>query len=140
MDMVALNEGKPSLLDWMLRVTSGANNMFIKLYTNDVTPDDTFVYADFTGATFTGSDQITLTRSNWEPAFVAPDTGYIEYDPYPSWTNTGGGTETCYGWFCWIDGTSIAVFAQRFDTPRVMALGATENLYPFRIALETLVP
>jgi len=138
MDMVVLNEGKPSLLDWMLRTTGG--ELRVRMFTNDITPVDTNVYADFTQATFDGSAALLLPRTGWAAAYTDPDTAYIEFDPFPNWTKVDAGSETCYGWVAWVEGTTTAVFAQRFDTPRVMTVGSTENLDPFIIALETLVP
>jgi len=135
--MVAPDEGKPILLDAMMRLAF-SSNFFIKLFTDDITPDNDSVFADFTGATFTGSDAITLTRGSFDAAFATAGVGYIEYPTPPTWVCSGAGPETCYGWYMWVDGTSLVVFAQRFDTPRVMDTGATESLTPFVIALQPI--
>lgn len=137
--MVAPNEGKTYLLDWMIRTNGSAPNLSIQLFTNDFTPDNDSVLADFDLATFTGADPLTLTRSAWDAPFVASDVAYIEYPTPPTWVCSGGGPQTCYGWVAWEQAGSHVVFAQRFDASRVMDAGATESLVPFVIALQPIV-
>lgn len=138
MDMVCPNEGKARVLALIFGADSATPaGVFVKLYKNDYTPDDDSTDADFDGATFGGSDRITLDPVDWDAPVVVSDVGQIDSIDPPSWTCTSGGPETVYGWWMIDQATSAVLFAQRFDTPRVMSVGATEVLTPFRIKAKT---
>lgn len=136
--MVIPNEGKPFWLDRAVQSPAFlSSNTVVRLFVNDITPDDDTVFASFTPASFTGSDPITLGNANWSGAAVAADVAESTYTPAPDWTNTGVTTETAYGWFLSIETADVCVAAQRFDTPRVMSPGAEEVLDPFTFKLKT---
>lgn len=138
MNMVAPDEGKLELLDWLFRVdASDAFPLQLALFTNDYTPVDDSTLDSFTQAEFTGGDPIAIERDEFGPAAIVSHVAYITRSPAPSWTCTAGSSETCYGWVLYDNNTGHAILAQRFDVARVMSVGATETLDPFKIALKS---
>lgn len=140
MNMVIPNEGKLRLSQWMLREENASfGNMEVELYTNNYTPVDSSTFADFTPATFTGSDPIPVTRAEWGTPSIISNVAYTTLPTAPEWTCTGGGPQTCYGWVLYDVADNTVIAAQRFDSARVMDTGAVEALDPFRFGLKTLV-
>jgi len=137
--MVVPNEGKLKLLEWAFQSDAVTlPGLFVALYTNNYTPVPGSTFGDFTPATFTGSAPIPIARADWDAPAIVSDIGYIEQPDPPAWTCSGAGPETCYGWYCYTDDDDTVLLAQKFDTPRVMSVGSTEALDPFKIALKTL--
>lgn len=139
MNMVIPDEGKLLLAEWMLVTeASSFGDMEVVMYTNNYTPVDGSTSTDFTPATFTGGDPILITRAEWDAPTLVSHVAYVALPSPPTWTCTGAGPETCYGWVLYDVSTSTVIAAQRFDTARVMDTGAVEALDPFRIGLQTL--
>lgn len=137
-NMVIPNEGKIKLLDWAMCVNSGGVEDFsLFLYTNNYTPVDTSTLADFTAATFTGGAAISITRASLPTPTISSNIAITTRATSPSWTNTGGTTETAYGWVLKSATSGKVIAAQKFDTARTMSPGATETLDPFQFSLKT---
>lgn len=138
-NMVIPNEGKLLWLQWMVKTEDADfGDTAVVLYSNDYTPIAASVYASFTHATFTGSSPVAIERGYYVDPSLTGDVAYIGLDDPPSWTCSGAGPQTCYGWLLYDVTTSTALAAQRFAAPRVMDVGATESLDPFKIGLQTL--
>jgi hypothetical protein len=130
MNQVILNEGKKYFAK---RCFDGsvAEALDIVLYTNNYTPVDASVLANFTLATFTGSAPVNVATTDWGAPAIVANVAEITATPVPSWTNTGATTELCYGWVAVGAVSGLAYFAQRFDAARNMTPGSTESLDPF---------
>ena len=134
--MVIPNDGK--LLHLMRALTSTTpEDWEVQLYSNNYTPVDTSVPADFTAATFTGAGVWTIAVADWSSPVIVSDVAEMSAVPFPEWTCTAGASQTVYGWFAVGANSGDVLAAQRFDTARVMSVGATEQLDPFTIRLKT---
>ena len=69
-------------------------NLVLKLYSNNITPSDTDTAGTYTESVFTGYSAITLTGASWGAA----SGGSIAY-AQQTFTCSGAGSETCYGYF-----------------------------------------
>ena len=92
-------------------------DLTIKLYTNDYTPVDTSIPADFTEATGGGYVSKTMTNGSWviTPANDPSDAIYPEL----IWTFTGPltGNPSIYGYFI-VDDNNTLIFAEKFAVAR----------------------
>jgi hypothetical protein len=139
MNMVIPDVGKELLITWMLQLESGSfGDMKIALFQNNITPDDASVFGDFTPAAFTGSTPVDIARADWSGPTLVSHVAYMTLPTAPQWVCTGAGPETCYGWYLYEVASNTVVAAQLFDAPRVMDVGATEKLDPFKIGFKTL--
>ena len=134
--MVIPDEGKQYWLDVALGIAT-AEDFNVQLYTNNYTPVDGTTATDFTAATFTGSGAFVVAPGYFSASVIVANVAESDAVPFPTWTNSGATTETCYGWYAVSDISGVVVAAQRFDNARVMSPGATEDLDPFRIKLKT---
>ncbi len=138
MNMVIPNEGKLLLLAWAIRDdTAALGGYIVGLYSNNYTPVNGSILADFTAATFTGYAQVSLQRNYFLAPIILSNVAYITSAVTPIYDCTGGSPETIYGWYMADATLTHVVAAQRFDVPRVMSVGTEEALDPFRIALKT---
>jgi hypothetical protein len=138
MNMVIPNEGKLLLLAWAIRDdTLFVGGYIVGLYSNNYTPVNSSVLADFTTASFTGYSVVPLARLDFAPPVILSNVAYITSSVTPIYDCTGGAPETIYGWFMADASLTHVIAAQRFDVPRVMSTGTEEALDPFRIALKT---
>lgn len=139
MNMVIPDQGKLLWLNWMLPSDgSDQENFSVRLFQNNITPDADSVLGDFTIATFTGYASVPVDRSDFGGTFISAHVAYSDSAVVPTYTCTGGSAQTVYGWYMVATISNVVVAAQRFDSPRSMAPGATEALDPFTMALQTL--
>jgi len=137
MNMVIPNEGKQLILDELFRLTTSRESFVCDLFSSNTTVGNASTGADFTIATFTGYAQVSISRSGWNAATVVSNEGNISATTAPSFTCTGGSSQTVYGWIL-RGATSGKIYAgQNFDVARVMSAGATESLNPFTIKDKT---
>ena len=89
-----------------------SKDLTLKLFVNDVTPDDTYVAGDLTEAADGGYAAKTLTNGSWTVSKVSN----IEQAAYAqqTWTFTGAlnGGATVYGWYI-VDDDGTLIFAER---------------------------
>jgi hypothetical protein len=138
MNMVIPNEGKELLLYWALGTDgSDLEDFILRLYKNDYTPVDGSSGANFTVSDFDGYMDLPILRANFDPVAIVANVAEIEYDTVPEFVCTGGAAQNAYGWYLLGDTSGKVIAAQRFDSPRSMAPGATERLDPFKIKLKT---
>lgn len=89
----------------------------LKLYVNDVSPDENSVAAQFTEPTYTGYADVPLVMNNAsvnDQGVVGSQSNLCSFRV----TSTGG-TDLVYGFFVVTDG-GILVSATRFETPQPM--------------------
>jgi hypothetical protein len=109
----------------------------VSLYTNNYTPVDGSVTANFTEATFAGYVPRVLSNGSMDNSTIVADVAVGHFGSAPTYTCTGGSPQTVYGWFLTGDSSGLTYLAQKFDTPRVMNTGAVEALDPFNVKLKT---
>lgn len=125
MALIAANEGELTLLGWMLRDTSVTDGVHVHLYTNDYTPLATSTVASFTEATFTGYADVTLSRATWGAPSTVSGKASSTYGTDPTFTCSGGASQTCYGYYVTTVDDATLLWAERFDTSRTIASGET---------------
>ena len=132
MPLVVPNEGELVLLDYMLKDTSVTADYILRLFQNDVTPDQSASDGTFTEATFTDYTSKTLGRATWNAAVTnGSNKAESSYGSSPqSWT-CGATGNTIYGY--WVETTDVTptiLWAERFATSRVLADGDVLNITP----------
>lgn len=140
MALVLPNQGLPSLLDWMIRHTGGdPPDLVMTLFTNNLTPTQTTVFADLVRATFGGFSERVLTRSGWTVPVISSGKSVSTWGTTPyTWTCTSD-PETLYGWAAYDPGPMQLVIVERFDSPRPVTVGNPFGLLP-RLTLTTEPP
>jgi len=130
--LVIPTQGAELLLRFMFgQADPVADGWSIVMYENDYTPLPSSVFADFTFASFPGGDPIGLDLSGWGDYTVVSDRVKASYIPsfIPQWTN-GGSTTTVYGYLVYDATETKVLFAERFDTPRVLNPAGSITIYP----------
>lgn len=131
MALVTPNAGELQLLNKMLKAAlTSDENYILKLFQNDVTPDETFVPASMTEANFTNYVAKTLTRAGWNSAVTVTGSAVSSYGSVPQTWTCGTTGNSIYGY--WVEGASsgVVLWAERFTTTRVMVSGDVLNLTP----------
>lgn len=138
MNMVIPNAGKQKWLAWALADDGTTLEEFtVELYQNDYTPVDGSLLANFTPADFTGYAAVFLARSGFSAPVIVANVAESTHVTVPEYECTGGSPQTVYGWVMYGSTSNVAVAAQRFDSPRVMASGSVERLDPFKLKLKS---
>lgn len=136
--MVIPNEGKLLWLYWAIGTDgSDLEDFVVDMFSNNETVDDASTGADFTIATFTGYAQVAVARADFGSPSIVSNIANINDPTFPEFTCTGGSPQTCYGWLMRGATSGTIVAGANFDTPRVMAPGATEQLDPFTYKFKT---
>lgn len=136
--MVIPDEGKLKWLYWALCTAGGDLEDFtLRLFQNNITPDDDTVLADFTEATFGGYAAVAITRAAMGAPAISSHVAYSTKSVAPVFTCTSGSAQTVYGWYLESNTSHKCVATQRFDAARSMSPGATESIDPFKIGLKT---
>lgn len=90
------NQGEQDAIEAFLNI-SPAEDLVLKLYKNDKTPDDADTEADYTEADFVGYDAIPLSPTEWD---VTPGDPCVAVQPVQSFISTAGGqSQNVYGYF-----------------------------------------
>lgn len=137
--MVIPDEGKTVALKCLLRggFAASAEDWNVQLYKNDYTPVDDSTVGDFTAADFAGSGVFTVLQSGWiDPTIISHVAASLN-DSAPAWTSSDAAPQTVYGWFAVGADSGVVRAAQRFDVPRTIYNGDTEQLNPFTVRLKT---
>lgn len=137
MNMVIPNEGKQLILDELFRLATTRESFVLDLFQSNTTVVDASTGADFTIATFTGYAQVAISRGSFSAATIVSNVGQIDKTSAPTFTCSGGSSQTVYGWILRGATSGIIYAGQNFDTPRVMAPTAVEAIDPFRIKSKT---
>jgi len=110
--MPIVNGGEDIAIEYLVNKDS-PENLVLKLFKNDVTPDESTVIGDLTEADFTGYSSQTLTGSSWSAASSGA-TSYAEQ----SFTSSADQTaQTVYGWYLERATGGELVAADRFSSP-----------------------
>ncbi len=119
MSLIVPDEGEVAMLD-MLVNGDGMAGLHLRLYQNNLTPDQDTVLADFTEATFSGYAEDS-------PSFGAAATvshkGKIVDTAARDFTHSSGGTSnTVYGYYLVNAPDTKVLWAERFSSPQVVAV------------------
>lgn len=127
--LVLSNVGELELLDKMLKDALAVDeNYTLKLFTNNVIPDQSSVAGTFTEATFSGYVAKTLVRSGWSAATTVSNKAQSSYSQQ-SWT-CGLTGDTIYGYYVIGETSTVLLWAERFASPRIVANTDILNVIP----------
>lgn len=99
--------GENLILEMLVNKTA-AQNLVLKLYSNNITPSDTDTAGTYTESTFTGYVAINLVGGTWGAA----SGGSIAY-AQQTFTCSGAGSENCYGYYIIQVTSTILVWSER---------------------------
>ena len=125
MALLVPDVGEVLLLSYALdKVVPG--NVFLRLFTNNYTPVEGSVYADFTEATVDGYAEIELEGNDWT---IATSTG-VTTATFAQQTFTFTAASTNYGYYVVNNAKNQVLWAERFsDAPHVIPSGGgTEKI------------
>ena len=132
MPLIVPDAGELFLLDTLLKKALSATSeaQILKLYTNNVTPNSSFVVGSLVEATFTNYAARTLTRSGWSAAVSVSNKAESSYGTTQSWT-CGSTGQTVNGYYVQSNGSgSQVLWAELFTTARTLASGDILNITP----------
>lgn len=107
-------------------VTLSDTGVYLRLFTNNVTPDPSFTLASFTEATFAGYAAKDLDGL-WGPVNKVIDGEYRSQLPVQTFTGGVGANQTVYGWY--IEGGGDLYLSCRFTAPIVVNNGTSFQVY-----------
>ena len=114
-------------------------DFWIELFQSNTTVAYGSVLSDFTLADFSGYSHFSFERSFFEGVGVTSgDRVVTQTTTFPTFSCTGGGGQTVYGFLAVGKDSGEVWFGQNFDTPRLMTNGASETLNPFDVYCKTL--
>jgi len=131
MPIIVPNEGAPILLQLSLGVDPGVSpGMSVHLFVNDYTPNYGTHVADMTEPTWSGYSGQSLDPTLFGIPTIISNRASITYNPGTpnEWTSGGPSPQTVYGYWIQSDDATVALFAERFATPRTVNPGDTLDL------------
>ena len=121
--------GKIFWLKRALYSSAAAEDLTLKLYSNNYTPIDASDVGDFTEASFTGYTSRTLTSSQsgstWAEPLTTGGVGYSTYQTTQTWTATSD--ETIYGWYLVGATSGTLAMAEKFPGSGFPLIGASST-------------
>ena len=128
MALTVPNEGEAQMLAWI-----AAQNLQVKLFSNDVTPSETDTAANYTEVSGGGYAAKSLTSSDWT---VTPGSPSSMTSTPQTWTFTAG-VGSIYGYFVVAAATGKLLWAERFTgAPFVMANNGDQIKATLNLTLE----
>jgi hypothetical protein len=101
--------GENLALEMIVNKTA-AQNLVLKLYSNNITPAEGDTAATYTEATFAGYVAKTLTGATWNAAAA----GSIAYSAAQTFTRSStGANETIYGYFVIQTTSTVLLYSER---------------------------
>lgn len=111
MTLVLPNQGEQITLEAMVGKTAG-QNLVLRLFKSNTTPDESTTEATVTEADFTGYSAITLTAASW--SYTAGDPGTIAYAQQTFTSSAGSQSQAVYGYYLTQVTSGKLVWAERF--------------------------
>jgi len=101
--------GENKALEMIVNKTA-AENLVLKLYSNNITPAEGDTAATYTEATFAGYAAKTLTGATWNAAA----SGSIAYSAAQTFTRTStGAAENIYGYYVIQTTSTVLIYSER---------------------------
>lgn len=117
MTIVIPNASEVDLLKFMLGF-SAPSNQVLRLFVNNVTPDDTFVASGLTEMATLGYSSKALTMASWSVAAgTAGNPGTATY-AQQTWTFTAGTLVNVYGYYYTDTSSGRLLGAEKFLSPK----------------------
>lgn len=104
---------------------TAAQNLVLRLYSNNITPSDTDTAGTYTEATFAGYSAITLTGGSWNAA----SGGSISYGSQQTFTRSSTGTlENIYGYYVTQAVSGLLVYSERDGAAPFAVTNSGDNI------------
>lgn len=110
MTLVVPNQGEQIALEALVGKTAG-QNLVLRLFKSNTTPDESTTEASLTEADFTGYAAITLTAASW--VYAAGDPGALSY-AQQTFVSTAVQSQSVYGYYLTQVSSGKLVWAERF--------------------------
>jgi hypothetical protein len=97
-------------------------NLVMRLCTNNVTPTETSVLADFTEATFTGYDEVVTDPADWGVSIVdvgGDDHVVAEHPEIEFVSSAGSQNQTIYCAYLATETSGILIAANRYESGQI---------------------
>ena len=120
MAAVTLNEGKELLFRQQMGSTGGKSPQALRLFSNNFTPSETSVLANFTECTGSGYLAATLAGADWSYTFDALNNAWVA-SATKVFTFTGA--LTIWGAYCTDTPATKGMYAEKFGA--VVNIGAS---------------
>lgn len=119
MALVIPSASEKTLLDFTLGVTVPGNQI-LRLFVNNVSPDDAHTAASYTEMSTLGYAAKTLTKTSWTT--VAGSAGQPASSTYATqtWTFTAGTPVTVYGYYITDTTSGLLLWAEAFASGKVV--------------------
>lgn len=114
MALVVGNVQETNLLNYLLK----QNNQYIRLYTNDYTPDNSSVAASFTEMNTHGYVQKELLVTDW--TITNTTSGSTAQNLSQTWTFTEAPQVSVYGYYLIDTISGDLVYAERFPSTQII--------------------
>lgn len=114
------DEGEEDMLDVLFATT-----LVLRLFKNNISPNNASVLADFTEANFTGYAAITLTGGSWTTTAGAPSVAAYAQQTFSS--SAAQAAQSVYGYYITRTATSRVWAYERFSTTQTIQ-GATDTI------------
>jgi hypothetical protein len=138
-NMVIYDSYKPQILAQAFGVSGyTAEDYTLMLFSNNVTVSNTDTLGTYTEASFTGYARVPIARSTFGTPTVSGSVATMLSSVVPTFTCTGGGGQTVYGWVLLGVTSGDIVAGQNFPAGRDITSGLSEIVAPFQIQLEDL--
>lgn len=108
MSLIITSAGKTQALSYLVGKDTTVQNLTLKLFSNNVTPNVEFTPADFVEVTGGGYTSLALTGSSWNV-----DSSSAAY-PQQTWEFTGS-VGNVYGYYVTTADNTAVIFAEKFD-------------------------
>jgi hypothetical protein len=119
MAIVVPSASEKTLVDFMLGVLVPGNQK-VKLFVNNVTPDDSTVLATLTEMSTHGYAEKTLTKTSWVSAAGASGQPASSAYAQQTWTFTAATAVSVYGYYVTDTTTGLLLWVERFASPKVV--------------------
>jgi hypothetical protein len=117
--IVIPSASEKDILDFALG-TATPGNQKMKLYVNDVTPDDASVAATFTEMSTLTYAEKALVKANWVSAAGAAGQPAASAYAQQAWAFGAGAAVTVYGYYVVDATTGRLLWAERFANPKLV--------------------
>ncbi len=127
MALLVPDVGEVLLLSYALNKIAPGDTLKLKIFTNNITPDDDTVVGDLTEATADGYAAISLAKADWT---IETDVGGVTTAEQPQKTFTFTGASTNYGYYITdVAGTGLLWVEKFTDAPHTIPSGGgTEKI------------
>jgi len=131
MPLILPNEGLPDQLGYILRAPiSGVVPWELRLWTNDLVPEQATILSELVWATFPGYFPVTMDRNAWTVPVVEDDVAVSTWGGLPvMWTN-GGTAQTVYGYAAVDVLVGVLRIVERFADPVAVESGGQIGVLP----------